>query len=49
MDNKLLAAAVFDAVALQAFKKWRFTPMLDGTGRSVPGSGFKYPVLFRLN
>ena len=42
------AGSVTDAVALQAFKIWRFTPMLDGTGRPVPGSGFKYTVLFRL-
>jgi len=41
-------AGVFDATALEVFRKWRFTPMLDRTGRPVAASGFSYVVPFRL-
>ncbi len=39
---------VFDQAALDCFKKWRFTPMLDSNGAPRSGSGFKFTVAFRL-
>ncbi len=38
---------VFDQVALETFKKWRFTPMLDQSGRPVSASGFKFTMMIR--
>jgi TonB family protein len=38
---------VFDQVALDTFKKWRFTPMLDQGGRPVSASGFKFTMMLR--
>lgn len=40
---------VFDAAALEGFRKWRYTPMLDKTGQPVPASGFTYTMPFRVN
>ncbi len=42
-------ARVFDQAALDSFKKWRFTPMLDSSGRPVSASGFKFTLAFRLS
>ena len=39
---------VFDQAALESFRKWRFTPMLDSTGQPVSGSGFKFTIAFRM-
>lgn len=41
-------AKVFDQAALESFKKWRFTPMLDSSGRPISASGFKFTLAFRL-
>lgn len=41
-------ARVFDQAAIDSFRKWRFTPMLDSTGQPVSGSGFKFTLAFRL-
>lgn len=41
-------ARVFDQAALESFRKWRFTPMLDSSGRPVSASGFKFTLAFRL-
>jgi len=41
-------ARVFDQVALESFKKWRFTPMLDSKGQPISGSGFRFTLAFRL-
>jgi len=41
-------ARVFDQVAIDSFKKWRFTPMLDSKGQPISGSGFKFTLAFRL-
>lgn len=38
---------VFDQAALEAFNKWRFTPMLDKSGRPVSASGFKFTMMIR--
>jgi len=38
---------VFDQVALETFKKWRFTPMISSDGRAIPGSGYKFTMLIR--
>lgn len=38
---------VFDQVALETFKKWCFTPMLDQSGRAVSASGFKFTMMLR--
>ncbi len=38
---------VFDQVALDTFKKWRFTPMLDQSGRPVSAQGFKFTMMIR--
>jgi len=39
---------VFDSAALEAFRKWRYTPMLDSAGRPVSASGFVYKMNFTL-
>lgn len=41
-------ARVFDQVAIDSFKKWRFTPMLDSKGQPISGSGFRFTLAFRL-
>jgi protein TonB len=41
-------ARVFDQAALESFKQWRFTPMLDAKGQPVSASGFKFTLAFRL-
>jgi TonB family protein len=41
-------ARVFDEVALDSFKKWRFTPLLDSKGQPISGSGFRFTLAFRL-
>ncbi len=41
-------ARVFDQAALESFKAWRFTPMLDSNGRPISASGFKFTLAFRL-
>ena len=46
--NKSTPAMVFDQAALESFRKWRFTPMLDATGQPVSGSGFKFTMAFRM-
>lgn len=38
----------FDDAALEAFRKWRYTPMLDGTGRPTSASGFVYTMPFTI-
>jgi len=42
-------SGVFDDAALEAFRKWRYTPMLDSTGQPVSASGFSYTMAFRVN
>jgi TonB family protein len=39
---------IFDQAALDSFKQWRFTPMLDKSGNPVSASGFKFTLAFRL-
>jgi protein TonB len=39
---------VFDQAALESFRKWRFTPMLDGDGQPVPTSGRTFTLAFRM-
>jgi TonB family protein len=39
---------VFDQAALECFKKWRFTPMLDSNGTPRSAQGFKFTVAFRM-
>jgi TonB family protein len=39
---------VFDQTALDCFKQWRFTPMLDKSGQPYGASGFKFTVAFRM-
>lgn len=39
---------VFDQAALESFRKWRFTPMLDSNGQPVPVSGRTFTLAFRL-
>ena len=41
-------ARVFDQAALDSFKKWRFTPMLDAKGQPTSASGFRFTLAFRL-
>jgi TonB family protein len=41
-------ARVFDQVALDSFRRWRFTPMLDSKGQPISGSGFRFTLAFRL-
>lgn len=42
-------ARVFDQAALESFRKWRFTPMLDSAGRPISASGFHFTLAFRLS
>jgi TonB family protein len=42
-------ARVFDQAALDSFRKWRFTPMLDSAGQPISASGFKFTLAFRLS
>lgn len=46
--KKSTPAHVFDEAALENFRKWRFTPMLDRTGQPVSGSGFTFTLAFRM-
>ena len=39
---------VFDQAALESFRKWRFTPMLNANGQPVPVSGRTFMLAFRL-
>jgi protein TonB len=39
---------VFDEAALESFRKWRFTPMLDKNGQPVSASGLTFTLAFRL-
>lgn len=39
---------VFDQAALESFRKWRFTPMLNANSQPVPLSGRTFTVAFRL-
>lgn len=39
---------VFDDAALESFRKWRFTPMLNSKGEPVSASGFTFTIAFRL-
>jgi protein TonB len=39
---------VFDQAALESFKQWRFTPMLDKTGKPIPASNLRFTLAFRL-
>ncbi len=39
---------VFDQAALDSFRKWRFTPMLDAKGQPVSASGFTFTLRFRM-
>lgn len=51
VDARVLSstpARVFDQVAIESFKKWRFTPMLDAKGQPISGSGFRFTLAFRL-
>ncbi|MBL8644091.1 MAG: energy transducer TonB [Rhodospirillaceae bacterium] len=44
---KAKPAVVFDTAALDSFRTWRFTPMLED-GKPVPSQGHKFTLLFRL-
>ena len=46
--SKSTPERVFDQAALESFKQWRFTPMLDSTGQPRSGSGFKFTLAFRM-
>ena len=39
---------VFDQAALESFRKWRFTPMLDDGGQPIAVSGRSFTLAFRL-
>ena len=39
---------VFDQAALESFREWRFTPMLDSSGQPVAVSGRTFILAFRL-
>ena len=39
---------VFDQAALESFRKWRFTPMLDKAGQPIAAGGFAFTVAFRM-
>lgn len=39
---------VFDDEALESFRKWRFTPMLNSKGEPIPASGLTFTIAFRL-
>ncbi len=43
-----IPAQVFDQAALESFRKWRFTPMLDNNGQPVPLSGRTFTLAFRM-
>ncbi len=43
-----IPAQVFDQAALESFRKWRFTPMLDANGQPVPLSGRTFTLAFRM-
>lgn len=45
--TKAKPPTVFDAAALESFKTWRFTPMLED-GKPVPSEGHKFTLMFRL-
>lgn len=45
---KATPSQVFDDEALESFRKWRFTPMLDSSGQPVSASGFTFTIAFRL-
>ena len=45
---KSTPSQVFDDEALESFRKWRFTPMLDAGGQPVSASGFTFTIAFRL-
>ena len=45
---KATPPSVFDDAALESFRKWRFTPMLDTKGEPVAASGFTFTIAFRL-
>jgi len=38
---------VLDQAAMDGFRKWRFTPMLDAQGKPVPVSNLKFTIAFR--
>ena len=39
---------IFDAAALESFKNWRFTPMLDKNHQPVSAAGLRFTLAFRL-
>ena len=39
---------VFDEAALESFRKWRFTPMLDSKQEPTSASGFTFTIAFRM-
>lgn len=39
---------VFDQAALESFRNWRFTPMLNNSGQPVAVSGRSFTLAFRL-
>lgn len=45
---KATPSGVFDDAALEAFRKWRYTPMLNDKGQPVPASGFTFTMPFRV-
>ena len=45
---KSTPAQVFDNAALESFRQWRFTPMLDTTGQPVSASGLTFTIGFRM-
>jgi TonB family protein len=45
--SKATPPMVFDQAALDSFKQWRFTPMINN-GQPVSGSGFKFTLAFRM-
>ena len=45
---KATPSRVFDDEALESFRKWRFTPMLDSSGQPTAASGFTFTIAFRL-
>ena len=46
--SKSTPPQVFDQAALESFRKWRFTPMLDRTGKPVASSDHTFTVAFRM-
>lgn len=46
--SKATPPQIFDQAALESFRKWRFTPMLDKVGRPIVASGFKFTLAFRM-